>query len=64
LPFIREFKSGTILESCILMLCSALSLFWYLGFVAAYLGNIADRYVDVNGSGFFKATFEICRGNV
>jgi hypothetical protein len=49
----RALELGTILESCILMLCSALTLCSILVFVAAYL-EIPDphRHVDTNGGSF------------
>jgi hypothetical protein len=42
------------------MLCSALSLLWYLVFVVAYAENPGSlRYVEANGRSFLTAKFEI-----
>jgi hypothetical protein len=47
------------LETYILMLCSALSLFWYFILFAANLMNaVSHSYADGKGISFFTATFE------
>jgi hypothetical protein len=57
----RELKLDIILENCILILCSALSLFQYFIFAAAYLEKaVSPRYVDGNGSNFLTVTLEMC----
>jgi hypothetical protein len=64
----REFKSSTVLESCILMFCHAFSYLmscikpiFVFNFFAAYLDNpVSHRHVDGNGSSFFTATLEMC----
>jgi hypothetical protein len=55
-------KSGTILDSCVLMPCSALRLLRYLVFVAACIENTDSRcYVDTSGRSFLTAKLEICK---
>jgi hypothetical protein len=52
-------KSGAVLETCILMSCSALCLFQYFAFVAAYFEiALLHTHADVNGSSFFTTTLE------
>jgi hypothetical protein len=53
-------KSGTILERCILVSCSDLSVLRHFVSVAAYLENaVLHRYVKVYGSSVFTATLEV-----
>jgi hypothetical protein len=57
----KEIIVDADLESCILMACSALSIFRYFVFIAAYLENaVSHSYIDGNGSSFFTVTLEKC----
>jgi hypothetical protein len=57
-------KSGTIFKSHILMLYSAVSLFWYFISLLHILKNaVLHRYIDGNKSSFFTAALEVC-GNL